>query len=85
MGSLDESVDTPFEDYLSNSYNEIDYDNIESLETLLGYPLGGKAELGAPLSRYYGAERIDIAKLAEPRLVRTPHKFLTILRNKSRW
>ena len=81
MGSLGESVDTPFEGYLSNSYNDIDYDNIESLETLLGYPLEGKAELGSPLSRYYGAERIDIAKLVEPRLVRSPHKFLTILRN----
>lgn len=84
MGSLGEVEDIPFEEYLSNSNDKVDYEAIESLEGLLDYPLQGKSELGKPVSKYFGAERINIARLSEPRIVRSPHKFLTILKNMER-
>ncbi|MHA2501837.1 MAG: hypothetical protein ACXAE3_03115 [Candidatus Kariarchaeaceae archaeon] len=84
MSSFTESDDTPFDEIIPDNIDTSQYRALESLEELLNYTLHGKSELGRPLSRFNGAERVDIAKISEPRLVRTPAKFLTILKNMER-
>lgn len=83
MSSYSLSVDTPVEldEYLSktDTYFE-ERKSLEDLRELLAYPLQGKSELGRSISRYNGATRVDISRLVEPRLIRSPHKFLTILK-----
>lgn len=53
---------------------------IEALTHLLQYPFLKSDELGSPLGKYNGAMRVDITKLEKCRLVRSPTKFLTILK-----
>ena len=53
---------------------------IEALTNLLQYPFLNSDELGAPLGRYNGATRVDITKLNKCRLIRSPKKFLTVLK-----
>jgi len=83
MSGYSVSVDTPFEldEYLAETdqfYEE--RQSMDDLRELLAYPLQGRSQLGKSLSKYNGAKRVDITKIMEPRIVRSPHKFLTILR-----
>ncbi|MHA2097258.1 MAG: hypothetical protein ACW99A_01120 [Candidatus Kariarchaeaceae archaeon] len=57
-----------------------DNQEFEALTNLLQYPFSNSNELGAPLGRYNGAKRVDITKLDKCRLVRSPMKFLTVLK-----
>jgi len=81
MSSFAFSGDTPLDEYLAetDSFYEA-RKSAEDLQELLQYPLQGKSELGTALSRFNGAVRVDVSRVAEPRIVRSPHKFLTILR-----
>lgn len=55
-------------------------EDFEALTHLIQYPFLNSDELGAPLGRYNGAKRVDITKLDKCRLIRSPNKFLTVLR-----
>ena len=81
MSSFTLPDDTPIDEYLADA--DLAYEAQKSasyLKELLNYPLQGISQLGRSQSRYNGARRINVAKLAEPRIVRSPAKFLTILK-----
>ncbi|MCH8907270.1 MAG: hypothetical protein IH840_09290 [Candidatus Heimdallarchaeota archaeon] len=52
----------------------------EALLKLLQFPFEKKDELGKQIGKYNGAKRIDITKVSTSRTVRSPNRFLTLIR-----
>lgn len=79
MNSIDIRLeDTPFYDSELEKFDDIEFS--DELYQLFLYPFQGKNELGNSLSKYNGATRVDVCKEYDSRIVRSPDKFLTVLR-----
>lgn len=77
--------ETPFTDHgsldnLKISDPDLDGNELNAITELFNYPFRNKVELNQSLSKYNGAERINIIKEHGSRIVRSPRKFLTILK-----
>ena len=51
-----------------------------ALFELMAHPFGGKEDLGQSLARYNGARRVDVTSEPGCRVVRSPSRFLTIVK-----
>ncbi|MHA2250859.1 MAG: hypothetical protein ACXAD7_10870 [Candidatus Kariarchaeaceae archaeon] len=73
MSSFDEYWDSEVDPYVHRDKT------IDALSELLSYPFEKKEELGRSIAKYKGAVRVDITRVNRCRVVRSPHKFLTVV------
>ncbi|MDH5401536.1 MAG: hypothetical protein OEZ01_13660 [Candidatus Heimdallarchaeota archaeon] len=79
------NIDDKFSDDIDISGFDLDdRDEYDALIEMSNYNFSGSNEVGHSLVRYNGAQRVDIRKLEKVSLIKSPLRFMTVVKQLSR-